>query len=70
MYELLELDDAMLDALRKNDTALFTQEAKNSDLYLPLSLCALDYAIEGRTSIQEVFKISASLDDATALTKA
>jgi len=70
VYELLELDDAMLDALRKNDTALFTQEAKNSDLYLPLSLCALDYAIEGRTSIQEVFKISASLDDATALTKA
>jgi MSHA biogenesis protein MshE len=67
VYELLELDDAMLDALRKNDTALFTQEAKNSDLYLPLSLCALDYAIEGRTSIQEVFKISASLDDATAL---
>jgi MSHA biogenesis protein MshE len=67
VYELLELDDAMLDALRKNDTALFTQEAKNSDLYLPLSMCALDYAIEGRTSIQEVFKISASLDEATAL---
>lgn len=67
VYELLELDDAMLDALRKNDTALFTQEAKKSDLYLPLSMCALDYAIEGRTSIQEVFKISASLDDATAL---
>ncbi len=65
VYELLELDDGMLDALRKNDTALFTQLAKLSELYMPLSLCALDFAKEGRTSISEVFKITASLDEST-----
>jgi len=63
VYELLELDDGMLDALRKNDTAEFTRLAKASELYLPLAACALDFAIAGRTSISEVFKISASLDE-------
>jgi len=63
VYELLELDDGMLDALRKNDTAEFTRLAKASELYLPLATCALDFAIAGRTSISEVFKISASLDE-------
>jgi MSHA biogenesis protein MshE len=63
VYELLELDDGMLDALRRQDTALFTKLAKESDLYLPLATCALEFAIAGRTSISEVFKISASLDD-------
>lgn len=66
VYELLELDDGMLDALRNQDTALFTKLAKESDLYLPLATCALEFAIAGRTSISEVFKISASLDE-TAL---
>ena len=63
VYELLELDDGMLDALRKNDTAAFTRLAKESELYLPLAACALDFAIAGKTSISEVFKISASLDE-------
>ncbi|EAT12445.1 Flp pilus assembly complex ATPase component TadA [Bermanella marisrubri] len=63
VYELLELDDAMLDALRRNDLADFSRLAKESDLYMPLAECALEYAITGRTSISEVFKISASLDD-------
>lgn len=63
VYELLELDDAMLDALRRNNLADFSRLAKESDLYMPLAECALEYAITGRTSISEVFKISASLDD-------
>ncbi|NVK38392.1 MAG: Flp pilus assembly complex ATPase component TadA [Gammaproteobacteria bacterium] len=69
VYELLELDDDMLDALRRNDTSLFIKLAKASDQYLPLATCALELAIEGITSISEVFKVSASLDD-TALSLA
>ena len=65
VYELLELDDGMLDALRQNDTGLFTRLAKRSELYMPLSLCALDFAKEGHTSISEVFKITASLDESS-----
>ncbi len=69
VYELLELDDEMLDALRRNDTSAFIKLAKSSDMYLPLATCAMDMAVEGITSISEVFKVSASLDD-TALSLA
>lgn len=63
VYELLELDDGMLDALRRQDTSLFIKLAKESDLYSPLSSYALELAVLGKTSISEVFKVSASLDD-------
>ena len=63
VYELLEFDDGMLDALRKNDTALFTRAAKASKLYLPMVQCALEFAIAAKTTLSEVFKISASLDE-------
>ncbi|WP_396588346.1 GspE/PulE family protein [Bermanella sp. R86510] len=66
VYELLELDDGMLDALRGGNIAEFSQRARSSKHYMPLAESALDYAIHGYTSISEVFKISASLDD-TAL---
>ena len=65
VYELLELDDDMLDAIRRADTGAFTKIAQNSENYYPLSLCALDYAVAGKTTIQEVFKITASLDEST-----
>lgn len=63
VYELLEMNDELLDVLRRNDITHFIKLARQSDLYLPLSTCALDLAIEGITSINEVFKVSASLDD-------
>jgi len=63
VYELLELNDEMLEALRQSDINKFIQQAKVSDLYLPLATCALELALDGVTSINEVFKVSASLDD-------
>jgi len=63
VYEILELDDEMLDAIRRSDTAGFTKIAQSSDRYYPISKCALDYAVAGKTTIQEVFKITASLDE-------
>ena len=63
VYELLELDDGMLDALRRQDTSSFIKLAKASELYSPLSSYALELAVLGKTSISEVFKVSASLDD-------
>lgn len=63
VYELLELDDAMLDALRRNSPSEFFKLAQNNDNYLSLPQCALKYAKTGITSISEVFKITASLDD-------
>lgn len=67
VYELLELDDNMLDALRQRDASGFIFSAKNSPHYLSLTMCALTYARAGITSLHEVFKISATLDDRVVL---
>ncbi len=63
VYELLELDEPLLHALRKGDAAGFARAAQTNPHYVSLNRCALEYARNGLTSVQEVFKISASLDD-------
>ncbi|WP_369600978.1 ATPase, T2SS/T4P/T4SS family [Hahella sp. SMD15-11] len=61
VYELLEMDEPLLDALRRNDPAAFNQAARKAPGYIPLARVALDYARQGITTIDEVFRISASL---------
>ncbi len=63
VHEWLELDEPMLDALRKNDPSSFTIAARKNRYYRPLELCALDYAREGKTTLDEVFKLSATLEE-------
>ena len=58
IFELLEMDDAMMDALRANDTQGFAKAAKNSANFSPLSTMALNYAKQGITSLDEVFKVA------------
>lgn len=58
IFELLEMDDAMMDALRVNDTQGFARAAKNSANFSPLSTMALNYAKQGITSLDEVFKVA------------
>ncbi|MDO6635844.1 ATPase, T2SS/T4P/T4SS family [Pseudoalteromonas carrageenovora] len=58
IFELLEMDDAMMDALRANDTQEFSKAAKNSANFSPLSTMALNYAKQGITSLDEVFKVA------------
>ena len=63
IYELLEMDEAMISGMRKNSAEEFTQAAMAHPTFRPLALCALDYAKQGITSLAEVFRISASLGD-------
>ncbi|ETJ48481.1 GspE/PulE family protein [Pseudoalteromonas agarivorans] len=58
IFELLEMNDAMMDALRINDTQRFGEAAKNSANFAPLSYMALTYAKQGITSLDEVFKVA------------
>lgn len=58
IFELLEMNDAMMDALRINDTQRFAEAAKNSANFAPLSYMALTYAKQGITSLDEVFKVA------------
>jgi MSHA biogenesis protein MshE len=63
IYELLEMDDGMITAMRRNSADEFASAAHAHPRFRPLALCALDYAREGITSLDEVFRISASLGD-------
>ncbi|SEL31318.1 MSHA biogenesis protein MshE [Atopomonas hussainii] len=63
VYELLEMDDAMVSALRSADPETFAQAAKRNPNYRPLANCALDYALAGVTSVEEVLKVCATLTD-------
>ncbi|HSX90083.1 MAG TPA: GspE/PulE family protein [Pseudomonas sp.] len=63
VYELLELDEGMIAALRRNDPQGFAEAAQVSAHYRPLAACALDYALAGVTSIEEVLKVCATLTD-------
>ncbi len=63
VYELLEMDDLMIGALRRNDPQGFAEAAKLNAHYRPLAACALDYALAGVTSVEEVLKVCATLTD-------
>ena len=63
VYELLEMDDLMIGALRRNDPQGFAEAAKLNPHYRPLAACALDYALAGVTSVEEVLKVCATLTD-------
>ncbi|HWK53467.1 MAG TPA: GspE/PulE family protein [Hyphomicrobiales bacterium] len=63
VFELLILDDAMSDALRRSDGAGFVAAAQRSPLYRPLVLCALSYAAAGLTTLSEVFRVAEQVDE-------
>ena len=62
VYELLEIDAAMLDALRRGDQSGFAKAAHANPNFKPLSRLALDIAEKGITSIDEVVKISGDIE--------
>ena len=67
VYELLEMDEPMIAALRRNDPQAFAEAARANPHYRPLAACALDYALAGVTSIDEVLKVCATLTDVDSL---
>ncbi len=62
VFELLEIDSTMVDALRKNDTALFSEMALAQPGFKPLVHSALSYALKGDTTLDEVFRIAGEVD--------
>ena len=58
IFEFLEFDEAMCDALRRNSAADFANAADASEHYVPLSRAALEYAQEGITTLDEVCRVS------------
>ena len=62
VYELLEIDYTLADALRRNDPAGFENAARVQDVYRPLVENALDYARQGITSLSEAMRLSGMVD--------
>lgn len=54
VFELLEMNQPMMDALRDNNAVLFSQIARESAGYKPLIESAMELALDGRTSLDEV----------------
>lgn len=63
VFELLELDGPMADALRDGSVRAFNTAAHNNENYRPLSRGALDYAMQGLTTMEEVMRVSAEVED-------
>ena len=62
VYELLEFDHRLTDALVVGDSLAFARLAKSAKGFTPLNMVALQYAIEGVTTMEEVLRISADID--------
>ncbi|GMM71531.1 GspE/PulE family protein [Alteromonas gracilis] len=58
VFEFLEMNEDMMEALRDDNTQGFVDATKANKDFIPLSHMALDYAAEGKTSLDEVFKVS------------
>lgn len=63
VFELLEINTPMANALRDNSVGEFNKAAHASDTYRPLGASALDLAMEGIISFEEVLRVSAELAD-------
>ena len=62
VYELLEFDKELSDTLSHSDSGTFVSAARNSRNFRSLNMVALQYAVEGITTMDEVIRISANIE--------
>lgn len=62
VFELLEMNEPMMGALKRDDTEAFTTLAKQHPEFKPLALAAFDYAKLGVTSVEEVLRLVETVD--------
>ena len=57
VFEMLELEQDMMDALRSNDAVGFSHAARQSKNYKPLLASAMELALQGVVSLDEVMNL-------------
>ncbi|MCG6332703.1 GspE/PulE family protein [Vibrio alginolyticus] len=57
VFEMLELEQEMMDKLRANDAVDFAQAARRSENYKPLLASAMELALQGTVSLDEVMTL-------------
>ena len=63
VFELLELDEELANTLRSGDSQAFARQARRQRGFRPLVLNALDYAVQGITTLAEVLALSGQVED-------
>ncbi len=63
VFEMLELDDELMDMMRGGNPRDFARAAKNKPDFVPLAQAALDYLYRGMTTIEEVAKLVETADE-------
>jgi MSHA biogenesis protein MshE len=63
IYELLEIDGPLADAIRIGDVGRFARLAQRQAGFVPLVEQAIDYAAAQITSIEEVIRVTAGLEE-------
>jgi len=63
VYELLEIDRTLADAVGRGDLEGFARAARGSAGYLPLAQGAIDYALAGVTSLAEAMAVGGGLEE-------
>jgi len=58
IFELLQIDVELADALRRNDSADFARLARQQEEFISLADCAYGYAKQGITTIEEVIRVA------------
>jgi MSHA biogenesis protein MshE len=69
VFELLEMTENMMNALKVSDTVTFSQVAQQSPGFVPLAKVALMYAKMGITTVDEVLKLIEMVADEKATTE-
>ena len=57
VFEMLELEQNMMDALRANDAVGFAQAARQSENYKPLLASAMELALQGVVMLREASRL-------------
>ena len=63
VYELLEIDGPLADALRREDTSEFIKLAETREGYRSLIRNAIDFVRDGTTSASETMRLSGDIED-------
>jgi MSHA biogenesis protein MshE len=63
VYEILEIDRALADAVRRGDLEGFGRAARSREDYVPLAQGAIDFALSGVTSLAEAMAVGSGLEE-------
>jgi MSHA biogenesis protein MshE len=58
VFELLEMNVHMMDALRRDDTEGFAKSARENKTFTPFGVMAFNYALDGVTTVEEVLRVA------------